>query len=162
MSQTPSTHPLDQVAERVELLLQRYAQLQRTNGMLSEQVYALAQERLGGALRMGTRVTAIADRGDHVTVESSAGLLRAAMVFDARPTTEVPPTGVDEVALLQHFAGWEITASRPCFDPGVVEMMDFAVAQSRGLHFMYVLPFSPQRALVEATYISPATLPAAQ
>lgn len=45
MSQTPSTHRLDQVAERVELLLQRYAQLQRTNGMLSEQVYALTQER---------------------------------------------------------------------------------------------------------------------
>lgn len=38
-------HPLDQVAERVELLLQRYAQLQRTNALLSEQVYALTQER---------------------------------------------------------------------------------------------------------------------
>ena len=45
MSQPPSTHPLDQVSERVELLLQRYALLQRTNGMLSEQVYALSQER---------------------------------------------------------------------------------------------------------------------
>ena len=45
MSQPPSTHPLDQVAERVELLLQRHAQLQRTNAMLSEQVQALVQER---------------------------------------------------------------------------------------------------------------------
>ena len=45
MSQTPSTHLLDQVAERVDLLLQRYALLQRTNSMLSEQVYALSQER---------------------------------------------------------------------------------------------------------------------
>ena len=45
MSPPPSTHPLDQVVERVELLLQRHAQLQRTNALLSEQVHALAQER---------------------------------------------------------------------------------------------------------------------
>ena len=45
MSQPPSTHPLDPLTERVELLLQRYAQLQCTHGMLSEQVSALTQER---------------------------------------------------------------------------------------------------------------------
>ena len=37
--------PIDQITERVDLLLQRYAQLQRTNGLLAEQVYALTQER---------------------------------------------------------------------------------------------------------------------
>jgi lycopene beta-cyclase len=127
--------------------------------------YALAQDKLGPAqLRLGTRVTAIEDRGDHVLVETSRGPLRAAMVFDGRPEApdEQLATGVDEVALLQHFAGWEITAPRPCFDPGVVEMMDFAVSQARGLHFMYMLPFSDREALVEATYISPAPLDAAQ
>lgn len=45
MSQTPSTHPLGPITERVELLLQRYAQLQCTHDRLSEQVYALTQER---------------------------------------------------------------------------------------------------------------------
>lgn len=45
MSQQIPPHALDQVTERVDLLLQRYALLQRTNGMLSEQVYALTQER---------------------------------------------------------------------------------------------------------------------
>ena len=127
--------------------------------------YRLAQARLGPArLRLGTSVTAIEDRGDHVVVETSAGTLRAAMVFDSRPETpgEQTETGVDEVSLLQHFVGWEITAPRPCFDPDVVEMMDFAVSQARGLHFMYMLPFSDRTALVEATYISPAGLDAAQ
>ena len=45
MTSSQTTHPIDQIAERVELLLLRNAQLQRTNGVLSEQVYALTQER---------------------------------------------------------------------------------------------------------------------
>lgn len=45
MTPSPFTHPIDQLAERIELLLLRNAELQRTNGLLSEQVYALTQER---------------------------------------------------------------------------------------------------------------------
>lgn len=45
MTSLPPQHPIEQISERVDLLLQRYAQLQRTNGLLSEQVYALTQER---------------------------------------------------------------------------------------------------------------------
>ncbi len=128
--------------------------------------YALAQERLAAApavtLQLGVTATAIVDRGAHVEVETSAGPLRAARVFDARPGHEAITSGVEEVELLQHFVGWEIEADRDCFDPGVVEMMDFAASQARGLYFTYVLPFSRRRALVEATYISAAPLPAAQ
>jgi len=36
---------IDQIAERVERLLVRYEELQRTNTLLSEQVNALSQER---------------------------------------------------------------------------------------------------------------------
>ncbi|HEY5579588.1 MAG TPA: cell division protein ZapB [Rhodoferax sp.] len=36
---------IDQIAERVERLLVRYEELQRTNALLSEQVNALSQER---------------------------------------------------------------------------------------------------------------------
>lgn len=42
MSNTPQ---IDQIAERVERLLVRYQELQRTNALLSEQVDALSQER---------------------------------------------------------------------------------------------------------------------
>lgn len=40
-------HPtsFDQIAERVERLLLRHAELQRTNALLAQQVTALAQER---------------------------------------------------------------------------------------------------------------------
>ncbi|NDP39141.1 MAG: cell division protein ZapB [Rhodoferax sp.] len=36
---------IDQIAERVERLLVRYEELQRTNTLLSEQVKSLSQER---------------------------------------------------------------------------------------------------------------------
>ncbi len=36
---------IDQIAERVERLLLRYEELQRTNALLSEQVHVLTQER---------------------------------------------------------------------------------------------------------------------
>ena len=39
--------------------------------------------------------------------------------------------------------------------------MDFDVSQRDGLHFVYVLPYAADRALVEATYFTPAVLPPA-
>jgi len=36
---------IDQIAERVEHLLLRHEELQRTNALLSEQVHSLSQER---------------------------------------------------------------------------------------------------------------------
>jgi chromosome segregation ATPase len=42
MSKQP---PIDQVAERVERLLVRYAELQRTNSLLTDQVNVLTHER---------------------------------------------------------------------------------------------------------------------
>ena len=41
----PSASQIDQVAERVERLLVRYEELQRTNTLLAEQVEVLTQER---------------------------------------------------------------------------------------------------------------------
>jgi cell division protein ZapB len=41
----PSASQIDLVAERVERLLVRYHELQRTNALLTEQVEALTQER---------------------------------------------------------------------------------------------------------------------
>jgi uncharacterized protein (TIGR02449 family) len=37
--------PIDQIAERVERLLMRYGELQRTNALLTEQVDTLTRER---------------------------------------------------------------------------------------------------------------------
>ena len=56
---------IDQVAERVERLLVRYAELQRTNVLLTNQVDALTQERDTLKSRLSAaraRVDALLDR----------------------------------------------------------------------------------------------------
>ena len=72
--------------------------------------------------------------------------------FDSRP----PP--VPRGMMLQHFIGLEVRAQAPVFDPDMAILMDFRVDQSRGMHFIYLLPFSPTEALVESTLFSPETL----
>ena len=56
---------IDLIAERVERLLVRYAELQRTNALLTQQVDALTQERDTLKSRLGAaraRVDALLDR----------------------------------------------------------------------------------------------------
>ncbi|MEU5976520.1 lycopene cyclase family protein [Streptomyces sp. NPDC047315] len=82
--------------------------------------------------------------------------LRARRVFDSRPLPVLPPA---RTRLLQHFRGWFVRTDTDRFDPSVADLMDFRVPQpSHGLAFGYVLPLAPDRALVEYTEFSGATL----
>ena len=57
--------PVEQIAERVDRLLLRYAELQRTNELLNRQVAALTQERDSLKSRLGAaraRVDALLER----------------------------------------------------------------------------------------------------
>ncbi len=74
--------------------------------------------------------------------------LDAEHVFDSRPIPA--PDG----ALLQVFRGRFVRTERPVFDPEQAMLMDFRVDQSRGVHFLYVLPTSETEALVEDTYFT--------
>ncbi|QDK78475.1 lycopene cyclase [Spirosoma sp. KCTC 42546] len=60
--------------------------------------------------------------------------------------------------LLQHFKGWVITTSTPCFDPKRPEIMDFRVDQQGDCRFMYVLPFDEKTALIEYTLFNSTLL----
>jgi lycopene beta-cyclase len=53
--------------------------------------------------------------------------------------------------LLQHFKGWIIETEKPVFNPLEATLMDFRVSQQHGTTFVYVMPFSPTKALVEYT-----------
>ncbi len=121
--------------------------------------YAEALDRLAAApnveLCLGARATSVRELPDGVEIETDRGALRAGRVFDGRP----PPRSPDPHGLLQHFAGLHVRTEQPAFDPGVVTLMDFDVDQTRGIHFFYVLPYDRDRALVEATFLSPEPLP---
>ncbi len=82
----------------------------------------------------------------------------AGHVFDARGlhagSSEFAVLREKSVWVPQHFLGQRIKASRAVFDESVCTLMDFGVSQDRGVHFMYLLPSTPQECLVENVYFS--------
>lgn len=74
-------------------------------------------------------------------------------VFDSRPR----PAPSGGASFSQRFFGQFVSAPSATFDPSRCTLMDFRVSQERGLHFMYLLPFSPTQALIENTYIQPVS-----
>jgi lycopene beta-cyclase len=85
-----------------------------------------------------------AANGDGLVVETTAGRLRARIVVDTRPNTMTPGFG-------QYFIGREVQVDAAVFDAGEVEMMNFLTPQRDRVDFVYILPFAPDRALIEAT-----------
>src|SRR6056300_68091 len=60
--------------------------------------------------------------------------------------------------LKQHFIGWTIETKDQCFDDNKITFMDFSVDQQNEIRFMYILPFSKNKALVEYTLFSSSTI----
>jgi lycopene beta-cyclase len=53
--------------------------------------------------------------------------------------------------ILQHFKGWVIETEKEAFESQTASYMDFSVDQEGDCRFGYILPFSPNSALVEYT-----------
>ena len=85
-----------------------------------------------------------------VSIAHSLDHLNPKQILDSRPPKSPPG------ALLQHFLGYEITSNHDVFTPDTAILMDFRCDQSRGVHFIYCLPFTQRRALVESTLFSPS------
>lgn len=104
-------------------------------------------------------VEALHQDADGVDIWVSGQMFRARWVFDSvfRPEDFIRPSERYHY-LLQHFKGWEIESDIPVFDPQEASLFDFRVPQGDAMRFMYVLPLSSQRALVEYTLFSPALL----
>lgn len=84
--------------------------------------------------------------------------ISADYIFSSIPSAQfVIQSG--KIYLWQHFRGWFIKTSQACFDPSVATLMDFRVAQQGGASFIYVLPITANRAVVEYTIFSKEVLP---
>lgn len=64
---------------------------------------------------------------------------------------EKPKLKKHQYWLLQHFKGWVIQTEEDVFDADSGTLMDFRTDQANGTTFFYVLPFAPNKALVEYT-----------
>ena len=87
-----------------------------------------------------------------IITEEEAIQMSPKLTFDSRPPR------ASRNAMLQHFLGQEVIVDKPVFDDNTAILMDFRVDQSHGMHFIYLLPFSPTQALVESTLFSTKVL----
>lgn len=93
--------------------------------------------------------------GVPLTITTAAGNeLLADMVFDSRLPDQFAKESVNYPGVLQHFKGWMVETGYNAFDPSQFVMMDFSARMPDTTSFMYVLPHSSTKALVEFTYFS--------
>ncbi|RZJ73691.1 lycopene cyclase family protein [Flavobacterium sp.] len=105
-----------------------------------------------GAIFTTETVRNISDNGNLVEVETDFGKHIGKKVFNSvAPKVE---SSAEYPLLLQHFAGWIVETPKPCFDSDRATFMDFDIAQDGNTRFVYVLPFSESKALVEYTLFS--------
>ena len=93
--------------------------------------------------------------------KTGRGEVKASVIFNSIP----PDLGKKQpgvVNLLQHFKGVVVECDQFNFDPNRATLMDFRVSQAEGATFIYVLPLSKNRALVEYTLFTADLLSADQ
>ena len=76
--------------------------------------------------------------------------VKANLIFNSIPL-DLGKKQPGVVNLLQHFKGVIVESDQFNFDPHRATLMDFRVSQSEGTTFIYVLPLSKNKALVEYT-----------
>jgi len=91
---------------------------------------------------------------DHKPLEIGNAIIFNSIFLDQNLIKDGPGS------LIQHFQGWMIETTLPVFDESEATLMDFRVHQNYGTTFVYVLPLTPNKALVEYTVFSTSLLPA--
>jgi len=98
-------------------------------------------------------IVSLNDQDKAVTVLGKQDNYEAQHVFDSRLPENYKPD--DSINILQHFKGWFIETEDKVFNPKQFCMMDYSLCDNDTTSFVYVLPFTENRALVEYTYFSP-------
>ena len=115
-------------------------------------------------LRMDVAITKAPEKRDgRWKVETGVGAFHARYVIDTRPAKRPERDGAK---LWQSFYGQEIECSVDMFDPTCGDLMDFSAANACGaqtafpdaVSFVYVLPTTARRALLEFTVFGPDPL----
>ncbi len=110
------------------------------------------------ALSLNNPIAGMRKSGGDVCLSTGHGQFRGAGLIDSAGVTsrrQSKPAIPSRLNLLQHFHGLTIETKSAVFDTRAATLMDFRTPQSDGLHFFYVLPFTPARALIENTYFFP-------
>lgn len=116
--------------------------------------FARIAQQPGIEILQGTaRNMAAAGNKLEIIIDGQLQQFRANCVFNSLWNQEAV-AAQNAVHLLQHFKGWMIETPDAFFNPGEGTLMDFRVSQANGTTFVYVLPLSATKALVEYTLFS--------
>jgi lycopene beta-cyclase len=101
-------------------------------------------------------ILSISNKKDSVEVKTNADTYCAEYAFNSiifdKKNLET------KNSLLQHFKGIEIETETNIFNPSEATFMDFAISQEKGTSFVYVLPTTKNKALVEYTLFTKKVL----
>jgi lycopene beta-cyclase len=106
-------------------------------------------------------VTQTGNEGNQAYVIADGITYSADYIFNSILLAQ-PALKPKEYYLLQHFKGWVVETPAPAFQPQQATFMDFRVSQQYGTTFVYVMPFSKTKALVEYTLFTETLLQPAQ
>ena len=99
-------------------------------------------------------VVNIIPNNKNVEVHTRDMIFTASKLFNSIPNPENYTKQNKYPVLQQHFVGWFIKTDTSCFDSSTATFMDFGIPQEGNTRFMYVLPISSNKALVEYTLFS--------
>jgi len=89
-------------------------------------------------------------------VKTTQQTFKADWIFNSCFKEELISTATNRKILFlkQHFKGWVIETPENVFATDEVRLFDFRTPQNNLMRFMYILPFAPNKALVEYTLFS--------
>ncbi|WP_452599877.1 lycopene cyclase family protein, partial [Pontimicrobium sp. MEBiC01747] len=95
------------------------------------------------------------EESSFITVTTSSNTYKANHVFDSRIEHSFFSEKKEYINIIQHFKGWVIETPTSTFNSlNTFTMMDYRLKDGEQTTFMYVLPFSKNKALVEFTYFT--------
>lgn len=100
-------------------------------------------------------VETIQEEKDKVGIKTDKNEYVSDLVFNSRIPDFNSIKKEADFTLLQHFEGWFIESEKAVFNPDEFVMMDYRFKDAEQTSFIYLLPFSKHKALVEFTYFTP-------
>lgn len=146
----------DQIAKKYDLKPYQYKMLK------GEHFYQFIKQNLSinrNIHFLQDKIKSIDEHNSTVITEKNTFFAKE-YIFDSafRPSFDL----VQNNNLYQHFLGWTITTDLPTFDTECPTLFDFRIDQHDECRFVYVLPETDKKALVEFTIFSDNLLEQAQ
>lgn len=88
------------------------------------------------------------------TLQTDKDTFTASYIFQSCFTPPDLKNDSPHYPLIQHFLGWEVETAQDKFDSSTITLMDFDTSFNDGLAFIYILPQTPKKAMLEYTIFS--------